>query len=322
MKPLKKQLNVAKAPAPAVARNRMLGMLDRIRNASLPRDAIKFTLTELRDSGLAEKYQQPSDLPDRHFKLLVLMATQINELHKERDRLLLEKENGEDYYSPIRDELRQEPDPIKQTEISRRAEADEARVAQDRASRKQFQIDCFHQLSNALGRRPWLSRDKRRQPWAPTFWHQPMTVMAYHRATGLSRRTIQNVLRRIKAVPLENRSRRKDPARYGTKLNFTVLREWLLRYEKKPEHRRAWLVRTLLKYKYEMPEQLETLTNAVIPVLRSLEIDDPGNSPEFMAYYRQCETLLYPPPSPLLGSGISALLELSHPLPNIVGKTT
>jgi hypothetical protein len=312
MKPMKQRRDGAPTPTPAAIRNQLL---HRIRKAEFPKDAGQFTLAELRASGLAGKYKQPLDLADNHFKLLVLLATQNNELRQERDRLRLEMENEKDYYSPVRDESRYEPDPLKQEEINRRAEADEARVARDRATKKQSQEDAFRQFVDAFSRRPWIHRDKRRQPWQAVFWHEPMTVMAYHQATGLTRRTIQNVLRRIKAAPLESRHRRNEPARYGTETNFAVLRAWLIQYEKKPENRRAWLVRTLLKCAHEMPDHLETLAGALMPVFKSLGIENPANSPQFLEYYRQCEARLYPPspPLPTAAYGISGLLGLNYP---------
>jgi hypothetical protein len=291
MKPLKKSAHLAFSASPATIRNKLLY---RIRQAKFPGDLDQFTLAELRETGLAGKYKQPADLPDKHFKLLVLLALQNNEFRQECALLRIEIENEKDYRSPVRDELHNEPDPLKRAEIERRAEADEARVAHERSQKEQAQVTAFRQFAAAISRRPWASRYKRRQPWKAVSWHEPMTVMAYHEATGLTRRTLQNVLRRIKASPLATRHLKNEPARYGPDTNFAVLREWLIKYEKNAKHRRAWLVRTLLKYAHELPEHLKTLFEAVMPVFNSLGIENPGNSPQFLEYYRQCKAILYP----------------------------
>lgn len=284
---------------PSAIRNRLLR---RIHEATFPRDATAFTLAELCQTGLADNYSQPAELPDSHFKLLVLLATQNKELRRQRDKLLRENEAQEDYFSPIRDQLRYEPDPLKQQELTRQAEADEARVEQIRTERKRAQLSEFERFVAAASRKRWANRDRRQQPRRAVFWHETMTVMDYHEATGLTRRTLQNLLRRIKADPILKRQRRNEPARYGPANNFAVLREWLLRYEKQPEHRRAWLVRTLLKYAHEMPDHLNTVAHAVHPVLESLGINDTPKFEAFLKYYRQCEAIIYPPGAQTLAS--------------------
>jgi len=317
---MKQRKGGAPTQTPAAIRNQLL---HRIQEAEFPNDASQFKLTELRETGLAAKYNQPTDLPESHFKLLVLLATQNKELRRECNRLQLEIEDRREYYSSIREELYNEPDPLKQEEISRRAEEDEARVARNRDARKRSHEQDMQKLVEAFSRRRWISRDKRRRPWQAVFWHEPMTAMAYHEATGLTRRTIHNVLRRIKAAPLDKRHRRNDPARYGVETNFAVLCQWLIRYEKKPDHRRAWLVRTLLKCAHEMPDRLEALVGVLMPVFKSLGIENPANSPPFLEYYRKCEARLYPPPppSPVANSGgISDLAKLYLTSETAVGK--
>lgn len=319
MKPLKPTKVASRAPG-----FRQNQLLLRIRAAEFPKDASQFKLAELQEAGLAAKYKQPPDLPESYFKLFVLLAIQNRELRRQTTRLQVEGEDRREYYSPIRDELRNEPDPLKQAEILFRAEADEARVARTREARKLSDEQDMQELVQAFGRRPWTNRDKRHHPWQAVFWHEPMTVMAYHRATGLTRRTILNVLRRIKATPLNTRHRRNDPGRYGAESNFDVLREWLIRYQKKPEHRRAWLVRTLLKCAHETPDRLEALVGAVMPVFKSLGIENPASSPHFLEYYRKCEARLYPLPSRLpvaTSSGISDLVKLYLTSDASVGKS-
>jgi len=146
MKSLKKQKSVASTATPTAIRNQLLR---RIREAKLPNDAKQFSLAELRETGLAGKYKQPPDLPDGHFKLLVLQAIQIKEIRRECDTLRLEIENEKEYYSLIRDGLRNEPDPIKQAVIRRRAEADEARVARERAEKKRANENAVNQFIEA-----------------------------------------------------------------------------------------------------------------------------------------------------------------------------
>src|SRR5262245_58393618 len=197
----KKQANGAgPTQTPANASNQLL---HRIRNAELPRHAGQFTLAELDQAGLTAQFEnnQTKGWPESLFKTLVLLAIQNKELRRERDRLQQEIEENNEYYSPIRDELRNERDLLKREEIKRRAEADEARVARDRAEKEQSRSVLFRKMLDDLSRQPWIFRDQSHLPREPVFWHEPMTVMNYHQATGLSRRTLQNVLRRIKATP-------------------------------------------------------------------------------------------------------------------------
>jgi len=84
-------------------------------------------LAELREAGLADQYKQPMDLPDIHFKLLVLLATQI--------RSFAENATGSGWTSktrrntiPIRDELRNEPDPLK---AGRKSTAEQKRMKRE-----------------------------------------------------------------------------------------------------------------------------------------------------------------------------------------------
>jgi hypothetical protein len=303
MKPSNSKRRITKTPSPEAIRYQLLS---RIREAKFPTDADKFTESELREAGLWEKYTRPEDMGGKSFKLLVLLATQARELRRERDNLRREIDELEDYRSPHRDKLRDEPDPLKRQEITRQAEADEARVAQERAAKKQSFHDAFLKF---FGQRPWLRRDASHTPYEPVYWHEPMTVMDYHEATGLTRRTILNILHRLGAKPLAKRERINAPAKYGVETNFAILREWLVRYEKQPGNRRAWLVRTLLKYKHDSPEHFKDLIQAILPVLESLGINTEEKIKEFRAYVLQCEPILYPPPQP--DPFLDALLGLS-----------
>ena len=71
-----------------------------------------------------------------------------------------------------------------------------------------------------------------------------------------------------------------------------LLCEWLVKYQKDPEARRAWLVRTLSLYKAEEPTRFPWILAALLPVLRSLDIRSREQIEEFVTYLSQCHEVL------------------------------
>jgi hypothetical protein len=280
-------------PTTSAFRHRLLRRIDA---AKLPGDAKNFTLTEITEAGLTKEYENNREKgwPDNLFKALVLLAVQNNRLREQYHRLVQQIKEQKPYYSPIRDEGLNEPDPVKLAEINHRAEADEARVAKARADKKKSEDDSWKRILEAFGRRTWTDRDKSRRVYRPFFWHEPMTINDYQDATGISRRTLLNILKRLQAKPVTSRNNLNEPVTYGPNTNYAVLSVWLTKYVKKPEHRRAWLVRTLLKTAHEAPDFLKALAPALKPVFVSLGISDIANATEFWDYFSQCDSELYP----------------------------
>lgn len=315
MKSSNKQTPEKQKQTPSAICHRLLRRIDA---AKFPGDAKNFTLAEITDAGLTKEYENNRDKgwPDILFKTLVLLAVQNNRLREQCHRLEQQIEEQQPYYSPIRDEGRNEPDPVKLAEINRRAEADEARVAKMRAEKKKLKEDSWKQFLEAFSRRPWTNRDKSRRVYRPVFWHEPMTINDYHDATGISRRTLHNILKRLQAKPVTGRKNPNEPATYGPDTNYAVLSLWLTKYVKKPEHRRAWLVQTLLKTVHEAPDFLKALAPALKPVFISLGIGDIENAAEFWNYFSLCDSELYPrlPESSFSDPFTSALMS--------VGKTS
>ena len=131
-----------------------------------------------------------------------------------------------------------------------------------------------------------------------------MTILDYHDATGLSRRTALNIVRRLNAKPIAPRQRRNEAAKYGSDANIAVLCEWLMRYVKNISNRKALLVGTLLHCKHDSPNRFQALLKKVSPVISSLEI----GPEEFVRYFFDCEKILHPPPPKLPASPFDLLL--------------
>ena len=264
----------------------------------MPKEANLFKDTELRDSGLWFEYVQPAHMADNHFKLLVLLALQSRELRKRCDDLHQQVEELTPYHSPLWEKLHKEPDPLKQQAIRAAIDADEKKEAQRKAAKKKAFNDSLKLIMECFGKKTWKSRDRKHVPFQAVLWHEPMTVNDYHEATGISARQLQNVLRRLKAEPLQAkraRKRKNEPLRYGVETNMKVLCEWLIRYIKDPGTRRAWLVKTCLKCKHEAAEHLDRMKEAIMPALLSLNINSGETLEDFVNYVKKVDQILYPP---------------------------
>jgi hypothetical protein len=284
-------------------------LLRRIREASFPADFDRFTGQELETAGLIHSNNDPrKDTPGyRHY---VLLVTQAKELRKQRDGLASRVELLEHYHSPLWHNVWNEPCPIKEAELRRKAEADEARVNEQHRKER----DPLAGLTEIWGKvkmRPWKSRDKRQLYYGfrPALWHEPMSVMDYRKATRLTRRTIQNMLDRLGARPIAQRKRPNEPARYDRHTNHKLLCDWLIRHVKGKEARQGWLTRTLVHCQHETPEHYTQLFKSIRPVLKSLGIQTPEQRQQFLCYMKQCKAILHPPlPPPLLLDPINDLL--------------
>jgi len=167
--------------------------------------------------------------------------------------------------------------------------------------------------------RPWKSRDRRRffHFSRPALWHEQMSVMDYHEATGESRATIRNMLKRLGAQPIAQRKRPNEPARYDRHTNHALLCDWLIRHVKDREARQGWLARTLVHCQHETPEHYDQLFESIRPVLESLGIKTTEQRQQFLCYMEQCKQMLHPPLPPPnlisdLFSGLTGLLPPSQ----------
>ena len=275
-------------------------LLKRIREARFPKDESKFTIEELKASNLWLQYKQPSDLSDTHFKVLVLLAAQAAELREKCDELTEEINELKPYVSPLWAQVGKHPDPIKDQELMALIRADEERDAQARLVKKEKFHKMLTRMMAHFGRRTWENRDKKKEPSNPVLWHRNMSVSDYHEATGMSVRHIRNILTRLKAKPLKpikSRLRKNEPSLYPPVTNLKILREWLVVYEKDPDRRRAWLAKTLLKYKNEAPDNFDDFITAISPLFLKLGMNTEDKIKGFTDYCRQIEPLLHSPPS-------------------------
>lgn len=286
-------------PSPTEIRQRLE---KRIAEAKLPSDLDRFTWAELEASGMFARYTKQKGWDDKTFLLFVLMAEQSKALRKERDNLKHQVELSEDYHSPLRVAAYVEPCPIKKAQLHNKAAAEEQRVNEQRR-RERDPVARMLERSKSISARKWEFRDEA-HPFFSTFtparWHEPMTLMDYHEATGLSRRTVKNILDRAGARPLEGRKRPNEPARYGQDSNAVVLQAWLIQHVKNLDARRALLAQTLAQCKHDMPEHFGRMVEAIIPVVQSLGITTEEQVKEFKAYLAECEQIMFPPlpPSP------------------------
>jgi hypothetical protein len=283
----------AKAPAsPSLQRSRLLF---RIREAKLPEEGKSFTLDELKAAGLAD-YKRPTHWSDADFRLFVLFTHQVQELRKRVGGLQDTIKLHETYHSPLWDEMLKEACPIKQAELRRKAEEDDRKVNEARRQQRDPRNGILRAFFDASNFQPWRHRDgtSKFPQFQTAAWHEPMTVMDYHKATGLSRRTVLNILKRAGIQPLAVRKRPNEPASYGTDANAQVLCQWLTRHVKDPKRRKALAARTLLHCQNATPEHIRFLIEAIFPALTSLSVTDQ----DFIAYLDECKTVLYPPPAP------------------------
>ncbi len=136
-------------------------LLERIREASFPADFDKFHWRELEDAGLLGGFVNQG-LDAKTFRLFVLLATQAKELRKQRDRLARRVELLEHYHSPQWDAVWEEPCPIKAAALRREAEADDARINEQRRKQRD-PLAGFLEMLGKVKRRDWEFRDKRRR---------------------------------------------------------------------------------------------------------------------------------------------------------------
>ena len=291
--------------------------MQRIRDAQLPQDAGSFGLEELEAAGVLRQFQGQID--GQHKRLFVLFAVQARELRKQRDGLQRKIDLSKNYFSPVWEKVWQEPCPLKQSELRRKAEAEDARGNAKRVKER----DASSLLMTLLGRKgspKWLHRDERQiGPWFhPSLWHEPMSVMEYRDATGMTRRTVQNVLRRLSAKPVVQRKRPNEPHRYDLSTNHAVRHcYWLTKDVKDTHKRRGWLARTLVECREKTPQHFDQLFESVRPVLDSIEVQSEAQVQKFMTYLDACQEKLYPP-IPLLGpadqlsqfGGLSGIMKL------------
>ncbi len=271
-------------------------LLLRIREASFPADFDEFDWQELEDAGLLRGFVNQG-LDTKTFRHFVLLATQAKELRKQRDWLARRIELLEHYDSPLWDAVWNEPCPIEEAKLRREAEADDIR--NNEQHRKQRDpLARFMEISGKVKVREWEFRDKRRRhrSFRPALWHEPMSIMDHREATGLSRRTIQNMLDRIGARPIAARKRRNEPARYKPHTNHALLCDWLSRCVKDRQTRRGWLARTLAHCLHETPKHYARLFKSMHPVLASLDIQTLGQRRQFARYIKRRKETLYPSP--------------------------
>ena len=172
-----------------------------------------FTLPELQQNGFCEKYPKKDGISEGSYKTLVLLANQSEDFRRERDRFKAELEQLRPYHSPFILKAMAEVDPLERERLLKSASEDEARDAKKRAAKQQAEADEMYQILTLLSKKPWKMRDKRTQPHRAYLWHEPMTWMDYHRATGLSRKTIQNLLSRLPMVRTGGPPRHWTPRR-------------------------------------------------------------------------------------------------------------
>jgi hypothetical protein len=265
-------------------------LLRRIRAATFPADAKSFRLEELSAVELDVGYTRPKHWHDSDFCLFVLLATQAKELRREIARLRPKTGVGKDWKSMPLMRSFMEPCPIKQAELERQAK-EEKRIA-DEQRRKQ--LDLQAESAHQADARKWKRRDEKYDlhRFRPALWHEPMTLLDYHAATGISRRTLQNILDRAALRPVGGRVRPNDPARYDQPANAYVLCQWLTHYVKDPVRRKALIARTLLHCEQKAPERFSLLLKAIYPAFESLGV----TCDEFANYVAECRRILHPPP--------------------------
>ncbi len=284
------------SPSPETRQSRLL---TRICDANLPNDANKFTLEELKSSGLLNSYTRPPGWSDHRFVQFVLLAIQSKELRKQRDALQRRTDNLQrrleellPYRSPLWDEASIEPCPIEEARLRRAAQVDDARVSAER--RRQATLVPADPIE--FTNQAWKTRDTRSLgfQFQPVVWHEPMTVMDYRQATGMSRRTIQNFLSRSGARPIEARKGRNAPARYGRETNGAVLVAWLIGHVDDRHTRRGWAARILILTRHKAPTHYEWLLELMCPVVITLGL----SGVEFIEYLSECEEHLHPASKP------------------------
>ena len=291
------------SPTPILTRSQLLR---RIREAELPCDAKQFNLDELESAGFCKLKR--AGLDTNNYKLLTLLDSQTKELKKECKRFRDELELQKKYHSPLWDKAGDELCPIKALAFGQLAQEDEQRVGEKR--RKSDPFTRFMESFQNEPVREWKSRDKRRSlsRIQPVLWHEPMTLKDYHNATGLSRATVRNILRRAGARSIPGPRRRNEPERYDSEANAAVLCGWLTRHVKNIDHRKSLITRTLLHCEHNSPDQLGVLFEAITPAYESLHI----NPDEFENYFSECKKILYPSQTSALGLGyFSSILKYS-----------
>lgn len=270
--------------------------MQRIREATFPKDLKQFSWPEMESAGLLSKFKHPAKWDNDTFQLFVLFSIQTNQLRKQRDNLKTEVEASKEYYSPLRIAAWMELCPIKQADLTRQALEEEARVNEERRKKRDGHHEALLRNPGGFSKSKWKRRDSRSLfvAFNEANWHLPMTVMDYHEATGLSRRSVQNILNNASLRPAISSKRRNEAPCYGLDANEVVLVAWLTRYVKDPAQRKPLAVRTLLHCQHETPDEIAFLHRAIEPAIRSLGIEDV----EFYRYMNDCESILYPPPPP------------------------
>ena len=284
--------------------------LKQIRDAKSLAELENIKLLNANATNWLQNFEPPTGLSDKHYNQIRLLLTQVKELRKECNFLAARVELLSEYHSPLWDNARDEQCPIKEAEFRRKAQEEDVTKNQERLNKQRLPLDGLMAALRANKTHPWKSRDRRvhRRPW-PAFWHEPMSVMDYHDATGLTRRTIQNMLDRLAATPIAPRKRSNEPARYGLEVNHAILCDWLMRCVKDPNARRGLLARTLLHCQHKTPQHYPRLKKAVKPVLGTLK----SFTEDFDNYLEKCKRVIHPPyePSSLdKALGISDLLRL------------
>jgi hypothetical protein len=269
--------------------------LKQIRDAKSLAELENIKLLNANATNWLRYFERPDGLSEKHYNQIRLLLTQVKELREQRDFLADRVELLSEYHSPLWDDARNEPCPIKEAEIRRKVHEEETTKNQERLNKQRLPLDGLMAALGVNKTHLWKSRDRRvhRRPW-PALWHEPMSVMGYHNATGLTRRTIQNMLDRLAATPIAPRKRSNEPARYGLKVNHAILCDWLMRCVKDPNARRGLLARTLLHCQRETAQHYPRLKKAVKPVLGTLD----NLEQDFDGYLAKCKRLLYPPYKP------------------------
>ena len=270
--------------------------MQRISEATFPKDLKQFSWLEMESAGLLSKFKHPAKWDNDTFQLFVLFSIQTNQLRKQRDNLKKKTEASEKYFSLLRLVASAELCPIKQADLFRQAQEDENHVNEERRKERDGPYAAMLPNPGGFSKSKWKRRDSRSfiVAFHGTNWHQPMTVMDYHEATGLSRRSVQNILNNASLRPAISSKRRNEAPCYGLDANKVVLVAWLTRYVKDPAQRKPLAVRTLLHCQHETPDEIAFLHRAIEPAIRSLGIEDA----EFYRYMNDCESILYPPPPP------------------------
>jgi hypothetical protein len=93
--------------------------------------------------------------------------------------------------------------------------------------------------------------DRNKVPIAPVLtipWTEPMRVIDYKNATATQRHVWEDLLRKMRAKPIERQSGQRA-ARYGMPTNLKVLEHWLTHLVDEPETRNAyaWLIHSVAR---------------------------------------------------------------------------